>query len=88
MTMMTIDEMQDRILAKATEDYDFRERLIGDPKSAIAEELGVYIPEGFDIQVHQNTATTGHLILPPTDRLTESELELAVGGDYRDWSPD
>ena len=88
MTTLTMEQMQERIAAKATEDFEFRERLIGDPKSAISEELGVYIPDGFDIEVHQTTATTGHVILPPTDRLTESELELAVGGGWQDWSPD
>ena len=90
MAGLTLGEMQARILAKAAEDDDFRANLIDNPKAVIAEELGVYIPEGFDIQVHENTATTGHLILPPSERLTESELELAVGagGSGTDWSPD
>ena len=90
MAGLTLGEMQARILAKAAEDEDFRANLIDNPKAVIAEELGVYIPEGFDIQVHENTATTGHLILTPSERLTESELELAVGagGSGTDWSPD
>ena len=79
MAGLTLGEMQARILAKAGEDEDFRAKLIDNPKAVISEELGLYIPEGFDIQVHENTATTGHLILQPSERLTESELELAVG---------
>ena len=90
MTDMSFDEMQATILAKAEKDETFRANLIGNPKAVISEELGVYIPEGFDIQVHENTATTGHLILPQSERLTEEELELAVGmgGSGTNWSPD
>ena len=90
MAGLTLGEMQARILAKAGGDEGFRAKLIDNPKAVISEELGLYIPEGFDIQVHENTATTGHLILQPSEHLTESELELAVGagGSGTDWSPD
>ena len=40
--------------------------------------------EWFDIQVHQNIATTRHLVLPPSQLLAESELEMVavVKGGY------
>ena len=78
MTMPT--ELKTLILGKAAEDGEFRARLIADPKGAIASEIGVTIPEGFDVVVHEDGATTAHLVLPPVPELTEAELEMAAGG--------
>ncbi len=90
MAALTLGEMQSRILAKAAEDKEFRANLIENPRAVISEELGVLIPESFDFQIHENTATTGHLVLPPSESLTESELEMVVGGggSGAHWSPD
>ena len=80
MATRTISEMKARLVAKADESEDFRKRLIADPKSAISAEFGVSIPEGFNVQVHEDDATTAHLTLPMTDRLTDEELaEIAAG---------
>ena len=61
--------MRDRILSKADGDTDFRARLIADPKAAISTELGTTIPDGFDLVVHEDSATTAHLVLPPSPAL-------------------
>ena len=78
--MTTATEMKYRILSKAAEDDDFRARLIADPKATIASEIGTAIPDGFDIVVHEDSATTAHLVLPPSPRLTDAELEMVAGG--------
>ena len=78
--MTTATEMKQRILNRAAEDGEFRARLIADPKAAIASETGAVIPEGFDVAVHEDSATTAHLVLPPSPELTEAELEMATGG--------
>ncbi len=78
--MTTATEMRERILSKADEDSEFRARLIADPKAAISAEIGADIPEGFDVVVHEDNATTAHLVLPPSPELTEAELEKAAGG--------
>ncbi len=78
--MTTATEMRDQILNKAAEDGDFRTRLIEDPKAAISAEVGATVPDGFDVVVHEDSATTFHLVLPPSPELTESELETATGG--------
>ena len=80
-------EMETHILAKAAEDEGFRAQLIDDPKAAISEVFGINLPEWFDIQVHPNTATTRHLILPPSELLAESELEMVAGGEGWPGSP-
>ena len=77
--MTTATEMRDRILSKAAADDDFRVRLIADPNAAISAEIGQTIPDGFDLVVHEDSATTAHLVLPPSPALTEAELEMASG---------
>ena len=78
-------ETETRILATAAENEGFRAKLIEDPKAAISEVFGIDLPEWLDIQVHRNTATTRHLILPPSGLLAESELEMVAGAEG--WAP-
>ena len=78
--METVQEMQARIVGKAAEDAKFRARLLSDPKGAIGQELGVTIPASLSIAVHENSAETVHLTLPPDSKLSESDLEQATGG--------
>ncbi len=80
--MTTATEVKDRILSKAEEDGDFRARLIADPKAAISAEIGAAIPDGFDVAVHEDSATTAHLVLPPSPALTDAELEAVAGGHH------
>ena len=76
----TVSEMRERLLAKATGDETFRARLLSDPKAAVQDELGLAIPAGFTIKVHEEAVDTSHLVLPPLARLDEAELALAAGG--------
>ena len=79
--MRTATELKVQILSRADEDGDFRARLVADPKGAVAEETGTIIPEGFNVKVHEDGATTVHLVLPPSPELTEAELAMAAGGN-------
>ena len=81
--MTTATELKSRILNKAEEDSDFRAHLIADPRAAIASEVGAVVPDGFDIVVHEDSATTTHLVLPPSSALTEAELETVAGGHHK-----
>ena len=78
--MTTATELKTQILHKAAEDSEFRARLIANPKETISAETGQTIPDGFDVVVHEDSATTAHLVLPPSQQLTEAELEKATGG--------
>ena len=80
--METAEEMQTRIVDKAAEDADFRARLLGDPKGALEEELGVAIPASMSIEVHEESGETAHLVLPPDSRLSEGDLQAAAGGTF------
>ena len=78
--MTTAAELKDQILSKAAEDEDFRARLIADPREAISAETGTTIPDGFDWVVHEDSATTTHLVLTPSRELSEAEPEPETGG--------
>ena len=83
--MTTATELKRRILARASEDADFRACLVADPMAAISAELDTTIPEGFAVVVHEDSATTAHLVLPPSLELTEAELSAVAGGGKIDY---
>ena len=84
--MITAEEIRNRIQQKAAEDAEFRSRLLSEPKAAIGQEFGVKVGESFDIEVHEESPSTAHLVLPMSDRLDVSEL-MAAGGEG-DHDPD
>ena len=75
-------EIRDRLIKKATVDTEFRARLLAEPCETIASETGVTVPAGFRIEVHEETADTGHLILPlaANIELGDDDLEQVSGG--------
>ena len=77
---VTAGELRARLVEKAAADEGFRARLLADPKAVVEDELGLSIPAGFTIKVHEERADTGHLILPPAAYLTDDDLEQAAGG--------
>ena len=78
---MAVGAMRERLIEKAAEDETFRARLLADPQNAVQDELGVKIPDGFTLMVHEEAADTSHLVLPPSSQLDEAALEQAAGGD-------
>ena len=74
-----------RLLARAMKDEAFRQELLANPKAVLEHELGITIPPGLTIQVHEETPTTVHLVLPegtPSSELWEldaAELERTYG---------
>ena len=51
-------------------------------------ETGTTIPDGFELVVHEDGATTAHLVLPPSGGLSEAEMESVAGGaGHADWNP-
>ena len=93
--METPAEMRARLMDKAAADEGFRARLLSDPKQAVQEALGVRIPDSVSIQVHEESLDGAHLVLPPSSKLSESDLQIAAGGfamgdlsaDNPDWNP-
>ena len=78
--IQTTEELRADMLRKASGDPDFRGRLLADPGAALEAEYGVVIPEGFTFEVHEESATRRHLVLPAADELTQEELETIAAG--------
>ena len=76
----TIGELREHLVKKATEDEAFRARLLSDPKAAIQDELDLAIPAEFTIKVYEDVADTAHLVLPPSAKLGDADLQQAAGG--------
>ena len=77
---VTAGELRARLVEKAEADEAFRARLLADPKAVVEDELGLAMPPGFTIKVHEERADTSHLVLPPAAYLTDNDLEQAAGG--------
>jgi len=75
----TVEEIRAEIIQKASENEAFRAELLADPKAAIERELGVAIPEGFKIGVHEDNIMSINLVLPPAE-LSEADLSAVVAG--------
>lgn len=73
------EEMRDHLVQKAVADDEFRASLIADPKNAIEQELGTAVPDSVQIHVHENDAQTAHLVLPPSPKLSETQLGQVAG---------
>lgn len=81
--------MQERIITKAMKDMAFRQQLLSNPKAVLERELGVTLPAGLNIEVHEDTFDTVHLLLPMPRRdleadlqdLSDEELEAVGGGN-------
>ena len=85
--MQTTSELEAKIIARANEDGEFRSRLLADPVSVFRGEYGFNIPDGYTVEVHEETGTAAHLVLPPSGRISDAELAAVAGGspwDYLD----
>ena len=79
---LTATELRDQLFAKAADDDDFRSRLLADPREVLRDDYGILLPENLKLHVHEEDATTAHLVLPRSKQLTEAELESASGAYY------
>lgn len=79
--MRSPEEMRAHIIGKATEDETFRGKLLSDPRTSIEDELGITIPEGVAVEVHENTMQKVHLVLPLATKLSDEDLKAASAGD-------
>ena len=84
MTQTTQAELQGKIIAKAQTEPEFRAQLVADPKAAIEEVIGSELPAAINIEVHEDSATSFHLVLPPSGKLTEDELATVFAGNWID----
>jgi hypothetical protein len=83
-------ELQQLIVEKAIKDEIFKKQLIENPAKALIGEFGFNIPEGYEIEVMEETPRKLYIVLPWTsgehsgDELSESELNSVAGGSFLD----
>ena len=78
--MITASQIREQLIEKATDNEEFRTRLLDDPQATVEDEFGITFPEGFSVEVHEESATEAHLVLPPVAKLTEADLQGVAGG--------
>ena len=79
--MKTEQEIKSHLLEKAVSDAAFRTRLVADPRATFEQEFDIAVPEGFNVHVHEETATSAHLVLPAAGGpLDSGELDVVAGG--------
>lgn len=82
--MRSTEQIKSDIIAKAGQDAEYRDRLLSAPRDAVSEVVGADLPDGFDVVVHVDSATSVHLALPQDRRLSREQLESASGGVHYD----
>ena len=78
------DEINASVSERADSDSGFRAQLLADPSAAMAELLGMPVPDSVHITVHEESPTDVHLVIPAVIDLSDQDLELVAGGV--DWS--
>jgi hypothetical protein len=77
-------EIVAQVRDRADSDPAFRSDLLSDPSAAMSDLLGMPIPSGVRISVHEESPTDIHLVIPAVNSLDDADLELVAGGT--DWS--
>jgi hypothetical protein len=78
------NEILAAVRERAESDAAFRALLLADPAAAMSDVLGMPIPSGVRISVHEESPTDIHLVIPAVNNLDDADLELVAGGT--DWS--
>jgi len=75
------DEFLAKIIKLASENPEFKQKLVENPKEVFEKIVDFKFPEDFEIAVHQDTQRTLNIVLPDTtDELSEVELAAVSGG--------
>jgi hypothetical protein len=75
------DEFERAVAQKASQDPDFKRRLLANPKEALKAAFGVEIPKDVAFQVLEETPSRFYLVLPVAmQELSDEDLEKAAGG--------
>jgi hypothetical protein len=70
--------IRDRVLRRAGTDLDFRRLLIDNPKSAIARELGIDVPEDVHVTVLVEQPNHLYVVLPPISEANEAPVVTGI----------
>lgn len=77
-------QLETFLAARASQDPEFREKMLLDPKRAIEEEIGTTFPEGLHISVHEEKVNHLHVVLQ-VGLSAETDFIPAAPGDGPFW---
>ncbi len=83
MSIPTRTELDTLVRDRLASDPDFRANLIAEPRVTVSQLVGVALPDAVQVQVHEETLTHIHLVIPAQStpgQLSDSDLELVAGG--------
>lgn len=92
MGMLSREQVDARVVAKAMKDPAFKRELLKDPRGAVARAFGAVLPDHVDLQVVEERRDVRYLVLPDLGHipaameLGESMLASATGGVMDDAS--
>lgn len=78
--------IESAIIAKAWSDENFKQELLNDPKTAIAENFQIQIPDSIEVEVLEELPNTYYFSIPvkpfvgAEGELSDEELEAVAGG--------
>ena len=73
---------------KAARDEAFRKALLADALGTVEAEIGVRMPSGLKLVVHEESNEELHLVLPAPLELTPQQLQVVSGGWLPQQDPD
>ena len=78
-------ELEEKIIARAWTDDEFRRKFVADPKGQFEAHLGTTLPNSLKMKVHEETPDSLHFVIPQKpvenlDELSEEDLEKVAGG--------
>jgi hypothetical protein len=80
------NEVLETIIETAWKDGAFKEKLLKDPRAALAQ-MNLVVPATLKIVVHEESADTVHLVLPrdpSKTALSDADLDAVAGGGGSD----
>lgn len=83
MGMPTRSELNALLAERLAADPAFRQSLVADPKATVGALVNSVVPDFVKIEVHQETLTHIHLVLPAVvggGSISDDDLELVAGG--------
>jgi hypothetical protein len=80
-TSLSMDDRARKVIEKAWGDPVFKDQLLMDPNAAL-KSVGIEIPAGIAIRVHEDAPGEYHYVLPlpPDGALNDMQLESVGGG--------
>lgn len=83
MAIPTRAELDALIHNRLAADSDFRKALLANPRAAVSELIGIPLPEIVTVDVHEESLTHVHLVIPSeasAGEIADDDLELVAGG--------